>query len=463
MLTITNPWSGAVAYELRLDDPATVDAKVRAARTAADAWAHTSLAERSALVERFIEVAARERETLAASISRQMGKPVAEARGEVGTMITRARMMLALAPDALAEHSSAQGDGIRRTLLKAPLGVVLDIAAWNYPLLIAVNIVVPALLAGDSVLIKHASQTAQVGLWFEAAFRTAGAPDGLVTAVTVRGRDAQGLVQHPLLDGVFFTGSTAAGRTVYRQVAEREAGFIDAGLELGGKDPAYVRADMPLDIAVPNLVEGAFYNGGQSCCAVERIYVHRSIYADFVDAYVEEARRWTIGDPSVDGTLLGALATPETLETLDAQVADATKKGARLLLGGERPSGPGWRYPATVLADADHSMALMTEESFGPIIGITPVADDAEAVRLMNDTIYGLTASIWTADHHVGGDLARGVRAGTVFVNRCDYVDPSLPWTGFGDSGKGVTLSPLGFDHLTRARGLHVRPLSLMR
>ncbi|MCB9729170.1 MAG: aldehyde dehydrogenase family protein [Deltaproteobacteria bacterium] len=462
-LTITNPWTGEPAFELPLDDPAAVDAKVRAARAAADRWASTTLDTRLALVERFIEVAGRERDTLALEISRQMGKPVAEARGEVGTMIGRARMMMALAPDALADRGGAQGDGIRRTLLKEPLGVVLDIAAWNYPLLIAVNVVVPAVLAGDAVLLKHASQTARVGLWFERAFAAAEAPAGLVTAVTVRGRDARGLVQHPLVDGVFFTGSTAAGRTVYQHVAQREQGFIDAGLELGGKDPAYVRADMPLDIAVPNLVEGAFYNAGQSCCAVERIYVHRSLYADFVDAYVEQARRWTIGDPTADGTLIGALATPETLETLDAQVSDAVAKGARLLLGGERPAGPGWRYPATVVADATHAMSLMTEESFGPVIGIAAVEDDAEALRLMNDTVYGLTASIWTADHHVGGALARRVRAGTVFVNRCDYVDPSLPWTGFGDSGKGVTLSALGFDQLTRARGLHVRPLSLMR
>ncbi|MEC9071846.1 MAG: aldehyde dehydrogenase family protein, partial [Myxococcota bacterium] len=314
-----------------------------------------------------------------------------------------------------------------------------------------------------AVVLKHASQTAGVGQWFEEAFKRAGAPEGLVTAVTVRGRDARGLVQHPGIDGVFFTGSVDGGRQVYRDVANRDDGFIDAGLELGGKDPAYVRADMPLDLVVPNLVEGAFYNAGQSCCAIERIYVHRSIYGDLLDAFVEEARRWTLGDPMEEGTMIGALATPGTMDTLERQVRDAVARGGRLLLGGERPAGSAWAWPATVVGDATHEMELMTEESFGPVIGLMPVDDDAEGIRHMNQAHYGLTASIWTADHQRGAELARSVESGTVFVNRCDFVDPALPWTGVKDTGKGVTLSSLGFLHLTRAQGLHVRPLDLLR
>lgn len=463
VLSIQNPYTGAVALELPLDDPATIDRKVAAARRTADTWFGTTLDERIVLIERFVEIALQDRDVLAAAVTMQMGKPISEALGEVGRLVERARMMVGLAGDALADRHVALGDGIRRTIVRDPLGVVVDIAAWNYPLLIAVNVIVPAVLAGNAVLLKHASQTAGVGLWFEQAFQRAGAPDGLVQAVTVRGRNARQLVQHPAVDGVFFTGSVPAGRQVYKDVASRAHGFIDAGLELGGKDPAYVRADMPLGIVVPNLVEGAFYNAGQSCCGVERIYVARAIYADFVDAYAELARAWVAGDPTDPGTVMGPVAAADTLDTCEAQVRDAVSRGGRLLTGGERIGGSGWVFPATVVADADPGCDLMTEESFGPVIGICAVDDDEQAVRLMNDTSFGLTASIWTADHGRGASLARRVRAGTCFVNRCDYVDPSLPWTGFRDSGKGVTLSSLGFDHLTRARGLHVRPLALMR
>ena len=463
VLSIMNPWNGDTVLSLELDDAAAIDRKVHRAKSVSHTWAETSLAERTTLVQRFIEVALEERAELALSVTRQMGKPVSEALGEVGTMVGRARMMVDLAPDALADQHIALGDGIHRRIVRDPLGVVVDIAAWNYPLLIAVNVIVPAVLAGNAVLLKHASQTAGVGIWFEEAFRRAGAPEGLVTAVTVRGRDAATLVQHAEVDGLFFTGSVEAGRRVYADVGTRPQGFIDAGFELGGKDPAYVRDDIPLEIVVPNLVEGAFYNAGQSCCAVERIYVHRSRYEAFVAAYVEEAKGWVISDPEQEGARLGALATAETLAVLEAQVADAVSRGGRLLLGGARSDHAGLCWPATVIADASHEMLLMREESFGPIIGIMPVDDDEHAVRLMNDTVFGLTASVWTADHDVGARLARRVRAGTVFVNRCDYVDPSLPWTGFGDTGKGISLSALAYDHLTKPRGVHVRPLALMR
>ncbi len=463
VLQIVDPWTGDVALRLPLDGPERVASVVEAARERRAGWAATPLAERVALVERWVEVALAEGEEVALAVSTQMGKPIGEARGEIGRMVERARMMMGLAPDALGDRSVALGDGIHRSVVRDPLGVVLVIAAWNYPLLIAVNAVVPALLAGNTVILKHASQTAGIGRWFESSFQKAGAPAGLVSAVTVRGRDMASLVQHRDVGGVFFTGSTEAGRDVYARVGAREHGFIDAGLELGGKDPAYVRPDMPLDVVVPNLVEGAFYNAGQSCCAVERIYVHEDQYDAFVEAYLAEARAWTVADPRAPGTRIGALAAASTRDVIESQVAEAVAKGGRLLLGGTRLGGPGWRFPATVVADADQGSSLMQEESFGPVIGLRSVRSDAEAVAMMNDTVFGLTASIWTADHAVGRDLARQVAAGTVFVNRCDYVDPALPWTGLGDSGKGITLSGLGFHHMTRARGLHVRPLSLMR
>lgn len=461
-LTITNPWTGDAAASYTLDSPEVVDAKVLAAHEATLGWREVPLGLRIELVERFLVVAESNKDEVAALISRQMGKPVREGRNEVDGMIGRARTMIRLAPEALADQTISLDDGISRRIVRDPLGVILDIAAWNYPLLIAINVVAPSLLAGNSVLIKHASQTAGVGLWLEDMFRRAGAPDGLVTAVLVRGSESQALVQHPQVDGVFFTGSTAGGQQVYRTVANREHGFVDVGLELGGKDPAYVRADMPVELAAGNLIEGAFYNAGQSCCAIERIYVHSARYEAFVEAAVEAARSWNVGAPTDDRSMIGALATAETMDVLDAQVADAVAKGAKLRIGGERPGGPGWRYPATVLSDTTHEMSLMRDESFGPIIGIMSVESDEEAVALMNDTAYGLTASIWTSDHRAGEALGRRVNAGTVFVNRCDYVDPVLPWTGLKDSGKGISLSALGFSHVTRARGLHVRPVDML-
>lgn len=461
-LTITNPWTGEIADSYTLDGAEAIDAKVRAAHAASQRWRDVPLGLRIELVERFLVVAESNQDEIASLISRQMGKPVREARNEVGGMIGRAQMMIRLAPEALADQSISLHDGIQRRIVRDPLGVILDIAAWNYPLLIAINVVAPALLAGNAVLIKHASQTAGVGLWFEDMFRRAGAPDGLVTAVLVRGSESSSLVQHRDVHGVFFTGSTQGGQQVYRTVANREHGFVDVGLELGGKDPAYVRADMPVELAAANLIEGAFYNAGQSCCAIERIYVHRARYDAFVEAAVEAAQQWSCANPAEENTMLGAVATAETLDVLDAQVADAVSKGARLWLGGERRSGPGWRYPATVLSDTHHQMSVMRDESFGPIIGIMAVDDDQAALELMNDTSYGLTASIWTSDHRAGEALGRHVNAGTVFVNRCDYVDPALPWTGLKDSGKGISLSALGFAHLTRARGLHVRPLEML-
>ena len=462
-LSVTSPWNEQIVSTYELDTPSSIDGKVGKAWQAQRAWRQVPLSERLNLIASFLEVAETDKVRIAAQISAEMGKPISEAIGEMNTVFSRAQTMMKLAPEGLSDIAVPADDGIERTIVRDPLGVVVDVAAWNYPLLIAANVVIPGVLAGNAIVIKHASQSPSVGGWFEDAFRRAGAPDGLVTAVTIPGRQAHSLLEHPKVSAVFFTGSVDGGRQVYRTVANRESGFLDVGLELGGKDPAYVREDMDLDIVVPNLVEGAFYNAGQSCCAVERIYVHRALYHDFVERYVEEARGWTVGDPSVDGTLLGPVASKETLDVLDAQVADAVSKGARLLVGGKRFQGPGWKYPATVLADCDHSMDVMREESFGPIIGIMAVDGDDHGIECMNDTSFGLTASVWSADTESAARLARQVSAGTVFVNRCDYVDPSLPWTGFRDSGKGISLSTLAYHHLTRARGLHVRPLRLMR
>jgi acyl-CoA reductase-like NAD-dependent aldehyde dehydrogenase len=317
-----------------------------------------------------------------------------------------------------------------------------------------VNVVIPALVAGNAVLIKHARLTPLCGDAFVDAFRKTDLPADLVASIHV-GHDAvRRLIEKRAVDFVSFTGSVEGGREVYRQASGQ---LLDMGLELGGKDPALVCEDANFEFAVANLVDGAFYNAGQSCCAVERIYVARPLFSRFVDAYVAEVRKYKTGHPEDAATDIGPLAQRKTLDFLEFQIGDAVKRGARVLTGGKRAPGPGYFFQPTVVVDVDHSMSLMSEESFGPVIGIMPVESEDEGVRLMNDSPYGLTASIWTEDAPRGEALAAKTAAGTVYLNRCDYLDPELAWVGIKDSGHGCTLSSLGFLHLTRPKSFHLR------
>jgi len=352
----------------------------------------------------------------------------------------------ALAPDVLPERP-----GVHRRIEHVPLGVVLDLAAWNYPLLIAVNVVVPALLAGNAVLLKHSARTPLCGRHFAQAF--AGMePPGLCADLVLTHEQTAELIRSPAVDHVAFTGSVEGGSRVYREVSRR---FIDAGLELGGADPAYVAADADLAFAVPNVVDGACYNAGQSCCAIERVYVHASRYREFLEQAREVMARYVLGDPMDDGTTMGPMATPSAVELLRGRVEDAVARGGRLVLGGV-PSEDGRFFPPTLLADCPQDCAAMQEESFGPLLPSRPVADDDEALALMNDSRYGLTASVWTADRARAERFARELEAGTVYQNRCDHLDPALPWTGVKESGKGSTLSRYGFWHLTRRKSIRM-------
>jgi acyl-CoA reductase-like NAD-dependent aldehyde dehydrogenase len=453
-MNLVNPATEETFRTLEMTSEAELGAILERMRAAQKKWRELPVDERVEICRGFVDAFRSMRETAALDITRQMGKPLVQARREVDTMLDRAQTMLRLAPAALEDGTLEPKPGLRRFIRHEPLGIVLDIPAWNYPLLIAVNVVIPALLAGNAVLIKHARLTPLCGDAFIDAFRQTSLPADLVASVRVDHDTITCLIARRAVDFISFTGSVEGGREVYRQAS---AQLLDMGLELGGKDPALVCEDANFDFAVANLVDGAFYNAGQSCCAVERIYVARPLLRRFVDAFVAEVRNYTIGDPGDPATSIGPLAQLKALDVLKHQVDQAVERGAKLLTGGKRAPGRGYFFEPAVLVDVDHRMDLMKEESFGPVIGIMPVDSEDEGIRLMNDSPFGLTGSIWTEDGERGETLAGRVVAGTVYVNRCDYLDPELAWVGIKDSGHGCTLSRLGFHYLTRPKSFYVR------
>ena len=452
--TLVNPATEEPYRNVTAVSESELAAIVARARRAQRDWRQTPVAERVRVIAGMVPAFRAHADEVALEITRQMGKPLQQSRNEINTMIDRTETMCRIAEAALADEALPPKDGFRRFIRHEPLGVVLDIAAWNYPLLIAVNVIVPALLAGNAVLVKHARLTPLCADHFVTAFAKAGLPAGLITATPMDHALAAKAIRSGQVDYVSFTGSVEGGREIHAHVGSR---FIDAGLELGGKDPAYVADDANFDFAVENLVDGAFYNAGQSCCGIERIYVARALFPRFVEAYVELVRRYRLGDPEDPATTIGPCAQKKVADTVLAQVAQARAAGARVLTGGTPWKGRGYFCEPTVLVDVDHGMSVMSEESFGPVIGLMPVRDDAEAVQLMNDSPYGLTASVWTEDAARAERLMDQVDAGTVYANRCDYLDPLLPWVGVKDSGKGCSLSHLGFQHLTRPKSFHLR------
>jgi len=455
---IDNPYSGEIVAERRFLADSEIEGLVTRAQRAHKAWARVALGDRIALCEGFCQELEKEGERIAREVTQQMGKPLAQARGEVKTALFRARTMIALAPEALRDEPLPPVPDFLRFIRHEPVGVVLDIPAWNYPLLITVNVIVPAVLAGNAVILKHAQRTALCGDAFARAFAAAGAPENLVTAIDATHETAAKIIARPEIGYVSFTGSVRGGHELYREGARR---FIDVGLELGGKDPAYVAPDADLQHAIANLVDGAYYNAGQSCCGIERIYVHDSLYTKFIDGALAEVRKYRLGNPLDAATTLGPLAQPGAPEKLAVQVEEARQKGGRVLCGGKPvtdAAGKGRFFDPALVAEANHSMrGLMVEESFGPIVGVQKVSDDDEAVRLMNDSPYGLTAAIWTRDQERAFRIGAQIETGTFYMNRCDYLDPLLPWTGVKDTGKGMSLSRYGFLPLTRRKSFHLR------
>jgi len=452
-LKIFNPATGALIVEIDADDAASVAAKAGKARAAQPAWAATSLADRKACITRFRALLAERVESLAQTLTSEVGKPVKQARNEINGLLGRIDFFLAQV-DASTDTEIVMDDGgMTERIAHEPLGVIGNISAWNYPYFVGGNVFVPALLTGNTVLYKPSEFATLTGWHIAHLLHEAGIPKDVFIPLIGTGEVGAALLEQKL-DGVFFTGSYATGAKIAAVVGPR---MTRLQLELGGKDPTYVRADADIKIAAESLADGAMYNTGQSCCSVERIYVHDKIYDAFVQAFVETVRGFKLGDPTDDATYIGAITRAPQLDVLDKQVADAIARGARLLAGGHRLPQPGNWFEPTVLADVNHSMELMREESFGPVIGIQRVAGDDEAVDLMNDTRYGLTAGVFTRDAAKAEELLSRVNAGSVYWNCCDRVSPRLPWSGRGDSGVGLTLSTYGIQAFTRPKAWHLR------
>jgi len=452
-LTILNPATGEPIAEVPSDDAASVATKATAARKAQSAWAAVPLAERIVMLQRFRQLIMAETDTLARTLTAEVGKPIRQSRNELAGLLPRIDFFLTQAAATLATEDVFNEAGMHERISHEPLGVVANISAWNYPYFVGANVFVPALLTGNAVLYKPSEFATLTGLHIARLLHAAGVPRDVFVPLVGAGDVGAALLAQPI-DGLFFTGSHATGQRIAQALAPR---LVKLQLELGGKDPTYVRADADAKTAAESLADGAMYNNGQSCCSVERIYVHESLHDEFIGHFVAAVAGFKVGDPMDESTYFGAITRAAQLDVIDDQVADARARGAKLHCGGHRFPGPGNGYAATVFSEVDHTMALMREESFGPLIGIQRVRDDDEAVALMNDTRYGLTAGIYSLDEARSRDLLARVNAGSVYWNCCDRVSPRLPWSGYGDSGLGLTLSTYGIQAFTRSKAWHLR------
>jgi acyl-CoA reductase-like NAD-dependent aldehyde dehydrogenase len=455
---IISPIDGSVVAERELASDSVVDAVLTAAKAAQMVWRATAISERIRLCEAMIAHLEASVTDIATEISWQMGRPVRYTPNEIlrGAQ-ERARYMMSIATEELADVSVPPVDGFTKYIERTPVGTVLIVAPWNYPYLTAINSLIPALLAGNTVIMKHASQTLLCAERFSEACTAAGFPAGVFQHVHASHSAVERMIQDPRINFVVFTGSVQGGAAMEHAAAGR---FIGVGTELGGKDPSYVRHDADLALAINENVDGTFFNSGQSCCGIERIYVHDSVYDAFVDGFVDLTKQYVLGNPMDTDTTIGPMVNAAAATFVRGQVTAAIASGARALVDESHfaASATGTAYMGpTVLVDVDHSMNIMREESFGPVIGIMRVHNDDEAVALMNDSPYGLTACLWTQDIAAAQSIGRHIETGTVFMNRCDYVDPTLVWSGVKDTGSGIALSRLGFGPYTRPKSFHLK------
>ena len=456
-MTIINPATEEIIQETGEDTKQTIDEKFQLLRKGQPAWAATPLEERIVCIERFYNLIDEQKTVLAAALTSESGKPLQQSYNELNGARTRIRWLLDHSVRYLSEEWITMEGATREKIVYEPLGVIANISAWNYPYLVGINVFIPALIGGNAVLYKPSEYATLTGLHIQRMLYQAGVPEDCFGVVTGKGITGELLLDMPL-DGYFFTGSYRTGRHIAEKTASR---LVPCQLELGGKDPLYVMEDVEDMVKVAAAaLEGVVYNNGQSCCAVERIYVHEAVYDRFVQSYVEQLKKMVVGDPVDPATEIGPLSRQAQLEFLLGQIEDAVAKGARLLYGGKRPDRKGYYITPAVLVDVDHGMKLMTEESFGPVVGIQKVKNDEEAAALMADTEYGLTAAIYSKSYERAEAIMKRLNTGTVYWNCCDRVSASLPWSGRKHSGLGTTLSYQGIRAFVQPKAYHIRPSS---
>lgn len=453
-----SPVDGSVYVERPFASDPEIEAALARAKKSQREWKLVPISERASICKRAVASLVERATQLGIELTWQMGRPIRYSPLEIRNGFQeRALYMIDIAQAELADREIEPKDNFRRFIRSEPVGVVLALMPWNYPYLCSVNVVVPAIMAGNSVILKPAPQTPLIAERFAEAFREAGLPEGIFQFLHLANDQVERIIRDPRIGFVAFTGSVNGGHSIQQARGER---FIGAGLELGGKDPAYVRADAFLEQTVENLVDGAFYNSGQSCCAVERIYVHQDVWEKFVEGFVELTKKYVLDNPLDPATTLGPVINERAADSVRRKVEEAIHKGARAMVDASlfNESKPGTPYLAPqVLVNVNHGMQVMTEETFGPVAPLMKVKDDAEAVALMNDSRYGLTASVWTSDVDAAIRIGNSIESGTCFMNRCDYVDPALAWTGVKDSGHGCSLSRLGYASLTQPKSFHLR------
>ena len=453
-MKIVNPATEDVIREVQEDNQESVSHKFKLLQTAQPLWQDVSLKERVAVLQQFAGLLEKNSEQLASVLTSEVGKPLQQSRNEINGARTRIKWLTENAEKYLSDETMLTENGLEERISYEPLGVVCNISAWNYPYLVGVNVFVPALLAGNAVLYKPSEYATLTGLEIEKLVKQAGVPQD-VFQVAIGAREVGELLLELPFDGYFFTGSYKTGKYIYEKVAPK---MVPCQCELGGKDPLYVAEDIfDIKAVAAATADGAFYNNGQSCCAVERIYVHEKVYDQYVDEFIKEVKSWKTGSPTEEGVYIGPLSRKQQIDILEQQVGEAIQKGARMLTGGKRKNGKGYFFEPTVLINVDHNMSVMKEESFGPAIGIMKVKDDEEAVRLMQDTEYGLTASVYSSDKGRAEKILRKINAGTGYWNCCDRVSAALPWSGRKHSGFGTTLSHAGIRAFVKPKAYHLK------
>ena len=453
-LIIINPANEEILAEIEKDNEVSVSNKFNQLKSGQQQWSKTALEYRIEVITKYHSLLERELEQLATTLTEEVGKPLQQSRNEINGSRARISWMLTHAKQYLSEETMSATDNMKEIIRYEPLGVVCNISAWNYPYLVGTNVFIPALLAGNAVLYKPSEYATLTGKHIERLLKEAGVPDEVFQLVVGDGEIGKLLLEQPL-DGYFFTGSYITGKLIYEAVAKK---MVPCQCELGGKDPLYVADDVEnIKTVAQGTADGAFYNNGQSCCSVERIYVHEKIFDNYVNEFVKEVESWKIGDPKDDGTYIGPLSRKAQIHFLESQIKEAVAKGAKILTGGKAIEGKGYYFQPTVLADVDHSMQIMNEESFGPVIGIMKVKSDEEAIQLMNDTAYGLTAAVYSVNQERAETILSQIISGTGYWNCCDRVSAALPWSGRKHSGFGSTLSHAGFRAFTQPKGYHLR------